>query len=233
MLVGKNKPVSYFSLNEHRGGSLRTKDRDTDKEDFFDWIEGYLVEVRADLENKYQGKPDPKFYFKFESYDRKQVGILQIGEAASACRGLLASLVTIPEPVIRQIYVRPYTSTTKYEDGEATFVNVDVSYRSSQSDSWIRLIELEETRPLYKSIFQNMPKEDGPRREYILRMCKKVNERLQSSEAADSINGVPPKNEYVDQHGEVHQGKPDPAADLYTEPDDSEPPLIKDSELPF
>lgn len=238
MLVGRNKPVTYFSLNEHRNGSLRTKDRETEKEEFYDWIEGFLVEVRPDLENKYKGKPNPQFYFKFESYDRAQIGILQIGEVASACRGLLASLITIPDPVIRQVYVRPYTSTSVYEDGEATFVNVDVSYRKSQSESWKRLIDIENTRPLYKSIFKNMPKDEQKRREYLLRMCKEVNSRLQSSEAADSMN-TGAGGEYVDEHGEVHNEKPTMAEDLYGDPahadtgDDPGIPDIQDSDLPF
>ena len=191
MLVGNNKPVSYFSLSKKDNGKLRTKDANKN-EHFYDYIQGLLVGIEL-KEDEFEGRKSNKYYFKFEPENHSQIGFLQIGEDASAARGLLAALLTVPGKEIRQVKVRPYTSSDIYEGEEVTFVNVDVSVRNTDNDPWVRLIEIESTKPIYKKIFEKMPEDLSARREYVKKMASAVIQRLKAT-----------AGEYVDEHGEVH-----------------------------
>lgn len=206
MPVGNNKPVSYFSLSKKNGGSLRYKEKDTDQEFFYDYIQGVLVGIEL-KDDVYEGKKINKYYFKFEPADHSSIEFLTIGEDASAARGLIAALVTIPDEDIHQIQVRPYTTTNVHEGEEKTFVNVDVSYRRNEAQPWIRLIDLEDTKPLYRKIFKNMPGDKQPRRHYVERMVVTVKDRLNTGPSNKT-------SEFVDQNGEIHDGR-DHADNLY------------------
>ena len=208
-LVGKDKPVSWYSLSKENKGSLRMKQGET--EEFFDWLEGVLVGIEP-VTDQYEGRDQEKYLFKFEDPAHSQTAILKIGVEASAARGLLAALWTIPDDDINMVRVRPYASTEIYEGKEVTFVNVDVSYRKSPREPWVRLIDLEETTPLYRAFMKRLPDDADERRKMLDKAAAKIKKRLNS--------GPTNENEYVDKNGEVFDGKK--ASDDLYEPGQTE-----------
>lgn len=229
MPVGKNKPVNWYSLSKHNGGSIRCKKGDEDF--YYDYIEGVLVAIEK-VEDPYQGRKQVKYLFKLEDLGHSMTDILKIGIDASACRGLLASLTTIPDKIISEVRIRPYVSTETYNGEVKEFVNVDVSYRPSPGSPWQRLIELEQTKPLYQKIMRLMPDDQQDRRDYIDRMAEAIKkDRLNMAPAPEQVDtdtgeiiyGAPKKGNHRPVPIEIHKSEPDDSVMDWAEDQDDLP----------
>lgn len=166
MPVGKNKTVIWYSIYN---GKIRHKNDDGDE--YFDYIEGNLVSIER-VKDTYKGQPQTKYYFKIEPDDHSYVEILKVGENSSALRGLLAALTTIPEDNIRQVRIRPYTTTETFDGEPVEFTNLDVSYRNHSGQEYKRLVEIESTHPTWRKIFHDMPDDENERSEFLRRMAE-------------------------------------------------------------
>lgn len=124
MPVGHAPSKRFFSISKN--GKIRYKDRDTNQEHFYDYIEGILTKIDL-VKDEYEGEEIYKWHFYLEDEHHTQTDVLQVGEASSAARGILMTLFCVDGP-IGHVYISPYKKP------DSKFTNVWVEHNRQTVD---------------------------------------------------------------------------------------------------
>lgn len=211
MPVEERKEISYYSLRDGR----ITKTNDPNKGHQYESLWGKLVSIDH-VKDSYEGEIFYKWHFKLEHPDPTidSLDILQIGERASAARGLIASLLMIPRDTIHLIHMRPYTQRT---DEGREYVNIWLQWADSTGEAW-KDVEWN------KDIIDQIPDvaevkgasgktflDDTDRIVFVRKMAARIKKK-------HLPGGVPKATEKVDpQTGEITSGA-DAAETMYKQP---------------
>ena len=207
MPVENTESYSYYSIS--REGKIRSTSG-PDKGEQYDTIWGNLVGIDL-MTDEYEGEKIMKWHFKLEDPEHSKVEILQVGEASSAARGIIMSLVSI-EGNVHQVKFSPYRSS----HGGKEYTNCAVYHRYDETapfdktPKWSKqmmdgLPDVEEIQLSDRKVF-----DDGPRRIYIRQLAahvKKQKLNLRKEQTTEKVD---------EDTGEVLN--PDPAQAAYGEP---------------
>ena len=220
MPVEKGKTFSYFSISKE--GKIRSTSGN-DKDEKYKFIWGVLVGIEF-VKDSWEGETIYKYHFKLEDPSHGSMDILQVGEASSAARGMIMSLISIPGN-IHQVKFTPFN---KNHDGR-TYTNVWVEHRTHEADPW------EDTPEWDKKITKHLPDikevklsdgrnilDDGERRKYIRGLAARIKktklnlrpdevvdeetgEIMDGRQAAESAYGEPAPEKVTQQREELHE----------------------------
>ncbi len=163
----------YYTISkeDHPEGLIRRKDREGNVY-HTGGIEGILTSIEL-KEEEWEGERQIKWHFKFEDRAHSQTDILQIGETASAARGLLMTLVSCPGKA-GWVSVAPYRS--KNEDKTYTNVWVEIN---GQTVDWLEEVQENLPEVEYVEVGDKQVPNDTDRRQYVRKLAQRVlNEKL-------------------------------------------------------
>jgi hypothetical protein len=164
-----NKPTrKYYTISKEDSpdGLIRHKDH-SGQVHHFGGLEGILTSIDL-VKDEYEGQIQMKWQFKFEDRDHSQVDILQIGEGASAARGLIISMVSCPGE-IGWVSLSPYRK--EYEGSTYTNLYVKINREEVEWD---------------EQVIDNLPGvqaeeykgrefiDDSARRKYVRQLARRV-----------------------------------------------------------
>lgn len=128
MPVEKATYYKYYSMNKN--GRIRSTSREERGAEYRS-IWGFFCGIEL-ITDVWRGKRIKKYHFKLRQPGSDTTEILQIREGSSAARGIIFSLMSIPEEKIRYVRFSPYRK--KYRG--AIYTNVWVEYKTNASGEW-------------------------------------------------------------------------------------------------
>ena len=200
MPVGHRPAYNYYSINKN--GKIRSTSGD-DKNEEYDFLWGILSGI--DLQkDEWEGEVIYKYHFKLEDPIEGGVDILQVGEASSAARGIIMSLMGLDK--ICQVKFTPFTKTS---DGR-TYTNVWVEHRTHVNNDWEKCPEWA------KDVIDHLPDvnevelsdgrsilDDGERRKYIRGLAARIKKTKLNTLPESTGTGLNPGERVDDRTGEV------------------------------
>lgn len=198
MPVEEIKSVNYYSLNDGRVTATNGPHKGTQYESIW----GVLVGIEH-VKDEYQGETIYKWHFKLESPNHDQLEILQVGEKASAARGIISSLLMIPRDTIKMVHLRPYV--TPAQESGREFTNVWVQWADDTGEAWKDVEwnqEIIDAIPSAKEIKLDNGRvvyDDGERILFVRKMAARIKkQRIVQASESEKVDG---------NTGEVFDGK--------------------------
>lgn len=234
----KRQAYKYASISKenHPHGLIRHKDRDGN-EYHFGTIKGILTQIEL-KKDEYQGEERFVYHFKFEDREHTEVNILQIGEAASAARGLLTTLMCCEEP-IGWVSVSPYRK--EYEGKEYTNVWVEVNGHTVEWKDEVKQ-KIPDTREV--EFGGKIHIDDGKRRKWFRKVAEHISQEKLHGGIYHSAIQPEAKAERAEtagmngkQQAEALHGDPEPSLSERSSQEDNDTvdmsDLDVDDDLPF
>lgn len=201
MPVEEIKTVKYYSINKN--GRIRSTSGQ-DKDQQYESLWGILVGIEL-VEDSFEGKKNYKYQFKLEDPLHDHLEILQVGEASSAARGIILSLMSIPGR-INLVHFSPYQKTVD----DNAYTNVWVKHADKTGQAWQEIEwdkKLTDHLPPQKEVRfgDRVELDDWERRKYIRGIAariKKTKLNLREDQVEQSglksTESITPDGEIVD-----------------------------------
>lgn len=176
------------------GGRIRHRDRNGN-ETFYGEIEGILTGIEL-VKDEYEGAVNWKYHFRFEDQAHSQVDILQVGENASAARGILTTLICCDDPEgIGWVKVSPYLG----ESDGTTYTNVWVEVNGHTVDWKDEVVESIPDVKVFTNAIGEKNIDSSERRMFFRRIAKNITTKKLAGKVVHQLD------EHVDQGtGEVN-----------------------------